>query len=478
MSISVEQIQDWCGKLIEKSPDFPALEACLTKIPAVSSLSQLPSGTRVLVRGDTDVTFDEQGQPDDDSRLRALVATLKFGAERGWVQILYGHRGRDPKNSLDPVAVYLTKLLTEAGVKTGPLTVIKSWMSDETGEIQAAAAAAIAQLSPGSIVLLENTRQYKLEQALWKAKAADLPGLAPKLTAYANGMRDKIAKVHVNEGFAASNRDLSSTVVPRAMDHNALGLYIDGELRTHLQKTRLAELVIFSGMKMEKLDDLQAILNRGQVRVVIAAGLLALALKKADAELAQQPFEMGLAKLPTTVKDGVEKENKIYVPPERIEQAKTMLTNARKNGVEFVLPVDFILGTGAPSDTIPPDGAQFDVGPRTIALHAQKVNEFIAYHQKKVAAGQGAAVVFHNGVFGMFEKEEFAKATKQFMDQLKKMTEAGLLVYVGGGEGGAALHRYGDESWVTHCFTAGGTILKALGTDPIPYIKALYLAAR
>ncbi|MBI3863732.1 MAG: hypothetical protein HY290_17725, partial [Planctomycetia bacterium] len=48
----------------------------------------------------------------------------------------------------------------------------------------------------------------------------------------------------------------------------------------------------------------------------------------------------------------------------------------------------------------------------------------------------------------------------------------------GRGEGGAALHNYGDESWVTHCFTAGGTILKALGTEPIPYIKALYLAAK
>ena len=57
------------------------------------------------------------------------------------------------------------------------------------------------------------------------------------------------------------------------------------------------------------------------------------------------------------------------------------------------------------------------------------------------------------------------------------MHTAGVQVYVGGGEGGAALHRYGDESWVTHCFTAGGTILKALGNQPIPYIKALYLKA-
>lgn len=469
MPISVEKIQDWCQKQIDKSPGFPSLEVCLKKIPALDSLAGLPAGTRVLVRGDTDVVFDELGQPDDDARLRSLVDTLKFGIGKGWVQILYGHRGRDPKLSLEPVAGYLQKILNESGAKCGKLVVVGDWMSDETGEILDSAAEAVAKAPNGAIVLLENTRQYKLEQALWKAKSADLPALAPKLAAYANGMRDKIAKVHVNEGFAASNRDLSSTLVPVAMDHVALGKYIDGELRTHLQKTRLAELVIFSGMKLEKLDDLQGILNRGQVKLVIAAGLLALALKKADADLAGKPFEMGVA--------GSQKDSKIFIPPERIEQAKAMLTGARKTGVEFVLPVDFILGDGTPSDTIPAGGAQFDVGPKTVALHGAKVDEFIKYHQQKVASGKGPAVAFHNGVFGKFEEEQFAGGTRKFMDQLKKMTAAGLLVYVGGGEGGAALHKYGDESWVTHCFTAGGTILKALGTEPIPYIKALYLAA-
>lgn len=469
MSVTAEQTREWCARLIEKSPNFPALEECLNGIPAIDSLSDLPAGTGVLVRGDTDVVFDDQGEPDDDSRLKALIETLKFGIQRGWVQVVYGHRGRDPKLSLQPVADYLEKLLAGADVKCEKLNVITEWMSDETGEILDAAGAAVSRLAAGSIVLLENTRKYKLEQSLWKAKAADLSGLAPKLAAYANGMREKIARVQVNEGFAASNRDLSSTLVPLTMDRIALGKYIDGELRTHLQKTRLAELVIFSGMKLEKLDDLQGILSRGHVRVVIAAGLLALALKKADADLAGKPFEMGVA--------GSQKESKIYIPPERIDQAKAMLTGARMNGVEFVLPVDFILGSGQAADTIPADGAQFDVGPKTIALHAAKVNEFIKYHNMIVATGKGPAVAFHNGVFGKFEEEQFSVGTRKFMEQLKRMKEAGLLVYVGGGEGGAALHKYGDESWVTHCFTAGGTILKALGPEPIPYIKALYLAA-
>src|SRR5262249_52098250 len=155
-------------------------------------------------------------------------------------QILYGHRGRDPNLSLVPVAEYLEKLLTKAGLACGKLDVIGDWMSDATGEILDGAKEAVAKLGPGRIMLLENTRKYKLEQALWKAKGEDLPGLAAKLAAYARGMREKLGKVHVNEGFAASNRDLSSTVVPLAMDRVALGKYIDGELRTHLQKTRLA----------------------------------------------------------------------------------------------------------------------------------------------------------------------------------------------------------------------------------------------
>lgn len=469
MSVTADKVQDWCARLIEKSPDFPPLAECLKKIPQLDALGDLPAGTRVLVRGDTDVVFEEDGSIEDDSRLRALVDTLTFGHAKGWVQILYGHRGRKPELSLAPVAACLNTLLSEAGVHCGAIQVVGDWLSDETGEILDAAKDLVAKVPDGGIILLENTRKYKLEQALWKAKAADLPGLAPKLAAYANGMRDKLAKVHVNEGFAASNRDLSSTVVPLTMDRVALGKYIDGEVRTHLQKTQQAELVIFSGMKLEKIDDLQAILNRGQVKVVIAAGLLALALKKADADLAAKPFEMGVAGQP---------DSKIYIPPERIEQSRAMLTNGRRNGVEFVLPVDFILGDGQAGDTIPAGGAQFDVGPKTIALHAAKVDEFIRYHQQKVAAGKGPAVVFHNGVFGKFEEDQFAVATRKFMDQLKKMTVAGLLVYVGGGEGGAALHKYGDESWVTHCFTAGGTILKALGTEPIPYIKALYLAAK
>ena len=77
----------------------------------------------------------------------------------------------------------------------------------------------------------------------------------------------------------------------------------------------------------------------------------------------------------------------------------------------------------------------------------------------------------------MFEDPRFESGTKRFMLQLKRLHDAGVEVYVGGGEGGKALELYGDSSWVTHVFTAGGTVLNALGSEPVPYLAALRMAA-
>ena len=123
-------------------------------------------------------------------------------------------------------------------------------------------------------------------------------------------------------------------------------------------------------------------------------------------------------------------------------------------------------------DTLQPGDQQFDIGPKTSALFEQKVKQFIETHR-----GQ-PTVAFHNGVFGMFEDPRFEAGTKAFIAQLKPMKDAGLAVYVGGGEGGTALEKYGRPDWVTHCFTAGGTVLNALGAEPVPYLVALRAATK
>ena len=138
------------------------------------------------------------------------------------------------------------------------------------------------------------------------------------------------------------------------------------------------------------------------------------------------------------------------------------------------MPIDFVLADGSVSDVVGPGKQQFDVGPKSSALYADKVGEFITAQK----GAKKPAIVFHNGVFGMFEDPRFEQGTKNFIPQLKRMTDAGLKVYVGGGEGGKALEKYGQPDWVTFTFTAGGTVLKALGGEQIPYLVALTLASK
>jgi phosphoglycerate kinase len=461
VTLTPEQVVGWCAQLLDRSGAFPPLEVCLDAIPTLDALDDLLPGTRVLVRCDTNVALAD-GRAADDARLRSLLETLLHGHKRGWVQIVHGHHGDDGRQSLEPVAVLLETLLRQEGAPSASIHFLPSWMDDATGAVLDEAAEAVTRLSPGSFALLENARRHSLEQCLRKATAADLPALAPRLCRYANDVRTRLAAVHVNEGFAASNRDLSSTLVPFAVDRVALGRHVRHELRRVVEGPRQAELVVFSGAKLPKLDDLQAILARGHVRLIVVAGFLALPFLEADALLHGRHFERGRAE----------------VPAARVEQARQILHDGGQQGVEFVLPLDFVLEDGSVRDTIPAGGAHYDIGPETLTLQARKLDEFLLHHRARQAAGRGPACAFHNGVFGVFEDERFAHGTRQFMAQLRRLHDAGVQVFVGGGEGGAALRRFGDESWVTHCFTAGGTILKALGTEPIPYVRALYLATR
>jgi phosphoglycerate kinase len=199
--------------------------------------------------------------------------------------------------------------------------------------------------------------------------------------------------------------------------------------------------------------------------MVLAAGSLAMALLKAAAEIDGRAFSLGVAE------DAAHRDKPYYIPRERIDQARRMIAEGRAKGIQFVLPVDFVLQDGRASDTIGPREQQFDVGKKTSELFERKVDEFIARHKGR------RAVAFHNGVFGMFEDPRFAEGTKRFVAQLKRLKDAGVEVYVGGGEGGTALEKYGHPDDVTHTFTAGGTVLNALGCEPVPYLVALSMAA-
>jgi len=462
MPITVEAMTAWCRKFLGADPSQPklALEQYVAAAPRLKSLADVPKGTRVLVRGDVDAKPGAAiGQ--GDIRLLSMKETLEFGRERGWVQIIFGHIGREPEKSLEKVANRIGEILG------CPVTFIADWLDPKTNTVLDAAAKTIAAAAPGSVIVLENVRKYEIERVLWKAKPEDLPSLAGPLAALANSMADRVAKVYVSEAFSAGNLDASSCVVPATMDRVALGEYVAGQFDGPLMDCLKTQMVIFSGLKIDKLDNLVAMMSRGTVRRVIAAGSVAMALKKAAARLDGGDFNLGMSE------DPANKKEPYYIPPDRVEQAQKVLSGARAKGIEFTMPVDFVLQDGSVSDHVGPGNQQFDVGPKSSELFAKTVADFIA--QQKGAAQP--AVVFHNGVFGMFEDPRFESGTKKFIPELKRMHDAGLKVYVGGGEGGTALEKYGQPDWVTSNFTAGGTVLKALSGEPIPYLVALKMAA-
>jgi phosphoglycerate kinase len=131
------------------------------------------------------------------------------------------------------------------------------------------------------------------------------------------------------------------------------------------------------------------------------------------------------------------------------------------------------LADGSENGILHAGDQQFDIGSQTLEHFSKKIDEFIAEARQM----DEPSVAFHNGVFGMFEDPRFERGTREFMPHLKRMKDAGIEVYVGGGEGGKALEQYGQPDWVTHVFTAGGTVLNALGSEPIPYLVALTQAA-
>jgi len=462
MSVTREAMEKWLQVILGADPQAPQLSLTeyLQAIPQLESLADVPSGTPVLVRGDTDAKPGSK-IGEGDIRLRSMKATLDYGRQKGWKQVIFGHIGREPEKSLEKVAKRLGEIL---GVEV-PL--IKDWLDPETGAIRPQVAEQIRSAAPGSVMMLENTRKYDQERVLWKAKPADIPKVSEKLAKLANEFAEKVAKVYVHEAFSAGSLDSSSVVVPIAMDRVAMGKYEAGEFLGPLTDCLNAKLVVSSGLKIDKLDDLEAMINRGKIRWVFTAGSLAMGLKKAAAELEGKNFSIGVAEHPD------HSGKPYFVPRERIEQAKAMISEGRSKGIEFVMPVDFVLQDGRVSETIGAGDQQFDTGPATSEYFAQKVGEFIEANR-----GQPDAVAFHNGVFGMFEDSRFEGGTKQFVPQLKRMHDAGVRVYVGGGEGGAALEKYGQESWVTHNFTAGGTVLNALGSEPVPYLVALKMAAK
>ena len=433
------------------------LEDLLAATPRLDELTDVPAGTPVLVRADIDVRVKD-GKVADITRLETCAETLRYCQSRGWITIVFGHLGRKKEATTEPVAAALND---KFGLR---FRFIDGWLDEEAAKLSDQFVETVQRACPGDQFLLQNTRRYDLERALWTATPETLSTLSPRMLAICSDIRTRLSSVFVNEAIAASNLDFSSCAVPLLMERTAFGFYIASEIREQISRVRNADFVVFSGLKIDKLNDLEGIIDRGHLRLIITAGSLAMALRKARAQLNGGDFFLGRAETET--------DYPAYISAERVEQAQRILQKCAARQIEVILPVDYILDDLTISRAIPDGRAQMDIGPETRTLIADVVRRYIA--TKK----QGSAVMFYNGVFGKVEDADFQNGTRDFIPLLKELTQSGVLTFVGGGEGRTALKDFGALSDVTHAFTCGGTVLKSLTDRHIGFLKAMYLQNR
>ncbi|MBY0113744.1 MAG: phosphoglycerate kinase [Phycisphaerales bacterium] len=382
-------------------------------------------GKKVLIRVDFNVPL-EDGKITDETRIKAALPTIKSVLDRGGSAILMSHLGRpegkgfEGEYSLAPVAKRLDEILGLGGGKN------VAFPSQDC--VDDKAAAAVAAMKPGDVVLLENLRFHKAE------KKGD-PAFSAKLAAYAD--------VYVNDAFGTCHRPEASMVgVPKALGNKpkVSGFLVEKEIK-YLDNVLAAPakpfVVVLGGAKVS--DKMAAIEHL---------------LPKADAVL------VGGAMAYTFLKAKGKQVGNSRVEEDRLGDAKRALDLAAKLKSELYLPVDHVCGnefSEHPSDVevfendaggIKPGFMGLDIGPKTQAIYAGVLRK--------------AKTIVWNGPMGVFEWGAFAVGTKTVAKAIVEATGAGGTSIVGGGDSAAAVEQFGLADKFSHVSTGGGASLEML----------------
>ncbi|MFL5037609.1 MAG: phosphoglycerate kinase [Microvirga sp.] len=381
-------------------------------------------GRRVLVRVDLNVPM-ENGRVADQTRLERVIPTIQEIADKGGKVVLLSHfgrpKGRDPEQSLKPIAAALSDVLGR------PV----AFAEDCIGE---AAAKAVAAMKEGDILLLENTRfdagEEKNDSGFAKALAT-------------------LGDVYVNDAFSAAHRAHASTEGLAHLLPAYAGRAMQGELDAlakGLEAPARPLVAVVGGAKVStKIDLLENLVARVDA-LVIGGGMANTFLQAIDIGVGRSLAERDLG-----------------------ATARRIMDKARETNCAIILPVDAVvageLKANAPHhtygiDAIPSDGMILDIGAQSV----DRVN----------AAINDAATLVWNGPLGAFEHVPFDQGTVAAARHAAARTRQGKLVSVaGGGDTVAALNHAGVAGEFTYVSTAGGAFLEWLEGKPLPGVEAL-----
>ena len=150
---------------------------------------------------------------------------------------------------------------------------------------------------------------------------------------------------------------------------------------------------------------------------------------------------------------------------DKLDLAKELMAKAKAKGVNFLLPLDNVIGKEydentefafVDSDKIPADWMGLDVGEKTRELFASYIKD--------------AGTVIWNGPMGVSEWENFAGGTRAVA---KAIAESSAISIIGGGDSAAAVENLGYADRMTHVSTGGGASLEFLEGLELPGIAAL-----
>jgi phosphoglycerate kinase len=376
-------------------------------------------GKRVFCRVDFNVPL-EDGRVTDDRRIAGSLPTIRFLIERGARVVLASHLGRPkgkrkPEFSLRPCAERLQDLL---GMKV-------VFADDCIGEPAESAARA---LNDGGVLLLENLRFHKEEEA-------NDPAFAQALA--------RLGDLYVDDAFGSAHRAHASTDgVPRILKPAAAGFLMERELDylgRILADPESPFVAVLGGAKVsDKIELIENLLSK--VDTFLIGGAMAYTF------LAARGVPVGQSLLEA----------------DKVATATDLLARAAR--AAFVLPLDHVVAQGGdktrPKVTddvaIANDEVGFDIGPRSAERFAAELHK--------------AKTVLWNGPMGLFEVGAYAAGTRRVAEAIAASAAVSV---VGGGDSAAAVAEFGLEGKMTHVSTGGGASLEFLSGLTLPGVAVL-----
>ncbi len=387
----------------------------------------------VLVRADYNVPLAKDGSISDDFRIRASLPTLKYLLERGCKVVIMSHLGRpdgrDESLSLRPVADRLSELLGQQ------VQFVDDCIGDKV-------ASAVRSTAFGGVLLLENLRFYKQEEAndsRFAEKIAKSTG----------------ARYFVQDGFGVVHRAHASTSAITQFIPSVAGLLLEREYSTITKAMEDPARPLVAILGGAKVSDKIGLIER----FVHVADKILIGGAMANTFLDYKGYAMGASKLELNQKETLDK---IY------------WAAGEKVGGEHVddfiiLPTDVAVARDTSIEAKRKDVAVSDVGFDELALDIgdRSIERFVRQIDK-------AKTVIWNGPVGWSELEEFAHGSARIALALASQKRRTMSI-IGGGDTADFVLKWdgGDGQDFGHISTGGGASLELMAGEKLPGVESL-----